>query len=116
MLDGLIEDDFAVQVADELMNVRDNSAIRLSFEAQRLDDRVDQIPLARPVFADTLMAADSAAFHAVGPIHIGMQKEQQKIQVALVESIVRGEQQILVVERWSFACHVFIPLEIMRQF
>jgi hypothetical protein len=88
MLDHPFEDDVAVEVAYDLMDMRDDSAVGESFESLWLDDRVNYIPLARPVFADAFVAADSAAFHAVRPIHIGMHEKQQKIKIALVERVI----------------------------
>ena len=73
VLDHALEDDVAVEVANYLMDVHDDSAVGEGFKPLRLDDGVNQVPLARPVFADGLVAADSAALSGVGPIHIGMQ-------------------------------------------
>src|SRR5271155_1052766 len=109
VLDGAVEDYLAVEVADYLMDVHDDSAIGEGFETLGLDDGVNQVPLARPVFAHTLVAANSAAFHAVGPIYIGMQEEQQKIEIALVECVVGRLDQIFVCESWSWDCHSIIP-------
>jgi hypothetical protein len=88
VLDHAIENHFAVEIANYLMDMHRDSAVGEGFETLRRDDGVNHVPLARPVFADALMAADSSAFHAVGPIHIGMKEEQQKIEIALVEGVV----------------------------
>lgn len=90
VLDRAVEDDFAFEIADDLMDVHDDSAVGKRFEALWFDDWVNHVPLARPVFAHTFVAANSTAFHAVGPIHIGMQEKQQKIKIALVECVVGG--------------------------
>jgi hypothetical protein len=90
VLDVAVEDDFAIEVADYLVNVHDDSAVGEGFETLGLDDGVNHVPLARPVFAHGLVAADATAFHAVGPIHIRMQEEQKEVEIALVECIVDG--------------------------
>jgi hypothetical protein len=88
VLHHAVEDHFAFEIAHYLMDVYDDSAVGKRFEALWFDDGVNHVPLARPVFTDTFVAADSAAFHTIGPIHIGMQEEKQEVEIALVESVV----------------------------
>lgn len=88
VVQGTIHDHFAVEIAHDLMDVYDDSAVGQQFESLWLYNGVNHVPLARPIFAHTGMAANPAALHPIGPIHVGMQEQHHKIKVALVEGVV----------------------------
>jgi len=90
VLDHLIENHVAGQIANGLMDLDDDSAVRAGGEADRLDVRVDDCPLAGPVVADFRVAMESAAFHSVRPIHILVHGFENCVDVAGVEVIVCG--------------------------
>src|SRR5205814_3101706 len=81
-------------VADDLMDVDHDAPLRLGGEAPWLDARVDHCPLARPVRAYRLAAVDVAAFHSIRPLDVEMHGGQRAVDVARVEGVVRGGQEI----------------------
>src|SRR5206468_8160991 len=92
--DHAIGDDGAVQVTHDLVDVDDDASVRVGDEASGLDARIDHRPLARPVRAHRLAAVHVAALHPVGPLDVGMHGGQGAVDVARVERLVCGGQQL----------------------
>jgi hypothetical protein len=95
VLYGFVSQDFAIQVTNDLVNVHHDSPGLVGLEAKWLYMRVDQQPLAGPVIADTAVAMDPAALHAVGPIDVWVHGRQSRFDVAGVERRVGCLQKTL---------------------
>ena len=70
VLDKLVYHNVSGQVADDLANVDRYPPVLVGLEAQRFNVRVDQLPLARPVVADTAVTVNVPALHSVRPANV----------------------------------------------
>ena len=78
----------ALQIPHGLADLDDDRSIRAPVEAQGLDVRADDGPLARPVFADALAAVDVAALHAIGPGDVIGECVEHTVDVSRVEAVI----------------------------
>jgi hypothetical protein len=95
MPDRLIDQDVSSEIAYDLMDVDDNSAI-FFFESERLYVWVDHGPLARPVVAYSGVSVDAPAFHSVGPVYGGVHPCEDGFYVTRVESLIHRQKQLPV--------------------
>src|SRR5215469_2344820 len=51
-------------------------------------------PLARPVCADTFAPMYPTAFHAVGPLHIGVHLRKDRLYVSSVKRLVQEHDEV----------------------
>lgn len=79
---------FAFEIADGLLDFRDDGAIRRPPEPHGRDVGTDHGPLAGPVRAYRFAAMDVAAIHAVGPDHVIGERGQHAVHVPGVEAVV----------------------------
>ena len=76
------------QVTNNLMDLDYNRASWIGMEAPGLNHRIDLFPLPLPILADGLLSVDPAAFHAVGPIDLGVHSGQNSIDVTVIKCCV----------------------------
>jgi len=86
--DHAIEQRFSLQIVDDLVHFNDDGAVGGVREGDGIDVGIEHGPLAGPVFADTFVAMDMTALHAVGPYDVGVQGGEHSVDVAGVEAIV----------------------------
>ena len=63
-------------------------------KAHRFDVWVEKFPLAGPVVANGAVTVDTTTFHAVGPIYVLVHGLQGGVDVACVEVLVCGGEEI----------------------
>jgi hypothetical protein len=71
----------------------------IGVEASGLDSRIDLAPLPDPVLADSFGSIDPAAFHAIGPIDLGVQGAENGLNVSAVKDVIYVYEQITVCHR-----------------
>jgi len=71
MLNPLVCQNLASQVADDLVNIDNHAPLFIGCEVQGFDMGVNHAPLARPILAHAIMAVYIPAFHAIRPNHTG---------------------------------------------
>jgi hypothetical protein len=81
------------EFANDLVDADDHMARTVEPEADRIYVRIDHAPLPGPVLANAFVAVNRAAFHTVGPFHIGSHGGQRALQVAGIECGVGLFQQ-----------------------
>ena len=72
------------------------AALGIHFNLHRLHMRVDHAPLPRPVSPHSLVPVDIAAFHPVGPDHVGMHQRQHGVELPRIEPAISGGQDFPV--------------------
>ena len=82
VLDELVGEERAVEVAHDLVDPDDDAPALVVGERLRLDVGVDELPLARPVRADGVVADLASALHPVGPVDVRLQERQRAVDVA----------------------------------
>jgi hypothetical protein len=65
-----VQERTAVLVEHALVNFNQDTPVWLGTEGLGFDNGVDEVPLARPIRADAIVAIDVPALHAVGPLHV----------------------------------------------
>ena len=56
--------------------------------------RIDHGPLSRPVLANSSMAVNRAAFHAIWLLHVGLHGGQGPVDIPGVERLVRPSDEL----------------------
>ena len=96
VLHHLVKNDLAATIANRLMDLDESSSVRVSGKADGFDVRVEQTPLADPVFADSTMAVDPATLHSIRPVHILVHCLQNGVDIACVErAVCRGDKVVI---------------------
>jgi hypothetical protein len=71
----------------------------IGVEASGFDSWIDLAPLPYPVLADSFASVDPAAFHAIGPIDLGVQGAENGLNVSAVKDVIYVYEQITVCHR-----------------
>lgn len=72
VLDHPIQKGISIKIANYLVNSDYHSACRVHVETHRLDVRVEDAPLPRPIFPHSSPAVNRTTFHSVRPFHINL--------------------------------------------
>jgi hypothetical protein len=96
VLHHLIEEDFAGEIANDLMDMNGGAAVWFGGEIRGFDVWVEDGPLACPVVPHSVVAVDATALHRIGPVHIGVHEVQDGVDVAGVEVLVSGGEEVAV--------------------
>src|SRR5687767_13274978 len=96
MLDHLICYNISSQIANDGMNISDNSPLLIGCEALRFDVRINQTPLASPVVTHSAMPLNTPAFHTIGPIYIRTHSSQNRINITGIECLVDLCEKFLI--------------------
>jgi hypothetical protein len=94
VLHHLIDEKFPVEIVHDLMDVNGGAAIRFRGEVGRFDVRVEDCPLAGPVVANLGVAVGATVFHEVGPVYVAVHEVEYAVDVACVEVLVCGGEEI----------------------
>jgi hypothetical protein len=96
MLDHLIRYDRAGPIADDLVDIDDETTTLVGPEASGLDVGINHTPLARPVVAHTVATVDPPALHPVRPVHVRMHDREGRRDVARIECVVGAAEEIAI--------------------
>jgi hypothetical protein len=96
VLDVLIGDHAAVEVADELVDIDDGAVPIVFVERLGFDVRVDGLELPRPVPADLVVAVQASAVDRVGPVDVGLEACKRGIDVSLVEGGIEAADVLVM--------------------
>ena len=88
MADGLVDEQRAFAVMNNLMNFHNPSASIIEIYGDRFDTGIEDGPLPGPILANAFMTIDEAAFHAVRPHHVRLHPGEDGIDIAGVEIAV----------------------------
>jgi hypothetical protein len=105
VLHPLIDEEFAAEIANDLMDVNGGAAIGFGGEIGGFDVRVEDRPLASPVVANLCVTAGATVFHQVGPVYVAMHEVEHGVDVACVEVLIRGG------EKFSVSLHGLLLLD-----
>jgi hypothetical protein len=109
MLDQLVGYERPRVIADDLMDIDDDTLGPVLSDAHGFDVRIDHRPLARPVRTNRDPTVHSPAFHAIGPIDVRVQRGQDSVNISTIEgsierreAIPRCQQSLLLTSGVSF--------------
>jgi hypothetical protein len=88
VVDHLIGQEIPFEIAHHLMYFDDHFLFGVFGKCDRLDVRIDQSPLSRPITAHSFAPMDVPSFHTVCPNHIFVQRGEDCFHFASVEAIV----------------------------
>lgn len=98
----LIMEGLTFEIADRLLNLHDNRAVRNLIEANGLDVRAYNGPLTCPVFSNGLAAVNVTAVHNIGPSDIIGNDGKNTVDVSCVEAIIHALENFYVTVHWDF--------------
>ena len=101
--DGLVDEQRAFAVMNNLMNFYNPSASIIDIYGDRFDMWIEDGPLPSPILANAFMTIDEAAFHAVRPHHVRLHAGQDGIDIAGVEIAIGA------FEEFAFGSHACTP-------
>ena len=93
MADEGIEEKAAIVVVNDLMNSDDEASRRVDFYVGWIDARVQDGPLAGPIFTNAGVAVDVATFHAIWPNDGGLHAGENCVEAAGVEISIGSMQK-----------------------
>ena len=96
MSDDLVGKETAVAIAHGLAHLDGEPSIRTGRGCQRLDMRIDRLPLAHPIAAHAVVAADMAALQPVRPDDVGVQSGKNAVYVAGIEAGIDALEQVFL--------------------
>ena len=106
VLDSAVHEYVARQVPNHLVNVDHRSTGFILFEPYRLNVGINHPPLTPPVIAYLAVAVNSAALHAVGPVHIRMHHGQNRLDVPGIKGAIGQKEQLSL---FHMACRQSLP-------
>ena len=86
--DYLFCEKIPVEVAHHLMDFHNYVPFRAVSERDRLDVRIDHLPLTYPVAAHFVTSVDMTAFHAICPNDILVHSCEHSLDITSVEAVV----------------------------
>src|SRR5215831_16084186 len=101
VVDDLVGHDASGKIADDLVNLHDDTPGWVDLEAQWLDPGIDERPLPPPVVTHLAMTMDVSALHPIGPVDVGMHGRERAVDVAGIERVVGGSEHVAIRERRS---------------
>ena len=100
-----VDENFALEIACDLMDFNDEAAGFIPRNGQRLHMRINDRPLASPICTHRVAPMDVSALHSVGPCNVRMHSRQDFIDKALIEVAIGSGQQFALVQ-CRFSCGV----------
>lgn len=84
----------AVPIMNHLAHTGGQRAVRSPVERLRLDARAQHLPLAHPIVAHGVMAADTPALPGIRPVDVSRHRREDNLDVAIVEGRVADPHEI----------------------
>ena len=97
MVNDCVKKDVSFQVTDNLVHFDNHAIILIALDAQRIDVRIENVPLTGPVVAYRFTSMDVPALHSVCPFHCGMHACQDGIDTPFVEVAISPSEEFTVV-------------------
>ncbi len=90
----LVEQQLALEIARDLLDLDIDRSIRTDREAGWRHVRVHHRPLARPIVTDARVSVDMPSFQAVGPHDISVHGREHRFHVAGVETFIEVLEEL----------------------
>ena len=97
MMDDGIREKVARAIVHHLMDFNNGAVWLAGLDPHRIDVGIEDGPLAGQVGADFIVSVDTAAFHAVGPIDVGLHAGQHGVDAARIEITVGTGKQVALI-------------------
>jgi len=85
-------EDTSVEVPDHLLDLNRDPSVGTFLDRDRVDARIDGIPLPDPIPANCFTTLEPSSFPGVGPVDVVSQRFEQRVDVALIEGCIEGSQ------------------------